>query len=212
MPALGNSGTLSNPERMAASRPDRTFVRIATNGCFRVLGPRSRTTELVKGFGCRQAYESLKCRNPRSARVELWGFVFRGVPTVAANCLIRCAGLIDEAACWRGRRACRSDSNGVCLPNRWRHNNVHMRYRWPAPAWRGCACKWAIPGHEAVSRFVAAMSGGPRGCLLRSGNCRHAFASAGDLRSRLRHEGDKERSYIQDEIDEIESILCQMCC
>jgi len=125
-------------------------------------------TGLVKGFGCRQAYESLSCRNLRSARVELWGFVFRGMPTVAANCLIMCAGRIDEAACWRGRRACRSDSSGVCLPNRWRHNSVHMRYRWPAPAWRGCACKWAIPGHEAVSRFVAAVSGGPRGCLHRS--------------------------------------------
>lgn len=28
---------------------------------------------MVKGFGCRQAYESLSCRNPRSAFSELRG-------------------------------------------------------------------------------------------------------------------------------------------
>ena len=33
-------------------------------------------TVMVKGFGCRQAYESLSCRNPRSAFSELWGFVY----------------------------------------------------------------------------------------------------------------------------------------
>ncbi len=37
-------------------------------------------------------------------------------------------------------------------------------------------------------------------------------AEAKQLRSRLRYEGDKERRYIQDEIDEIESVLCQMSC
>ncbi|AKH99662.1 hypothetical protein IMCC20628_00944 [Hoeflea sp. IMCC20628] len=37
-------------------------------------------------------------------------------------------------------------------------------------------------------------------------------AESKELRSRLRYESDKERRYIQDEIDEIESILCQMCC
>jgi hypothetical protein len=33
-------------------------------------------TEMVKGFGCRLAYESLSCRNPRSAHVGLWAFLF----------------------------------------------------------------------------------------------------------------------------------------
>lgn len=36
-------------------------------------------TEMVKGFGFRQAYESLSCRKPRSAFCEPWGcFVFLG--------------------------------------------------------------------------------------------------------------------------------------
>jgi len=44
-------------------------------------------TASVKGFGCRQAYESLSCRNPRSAFSELWDFVCRMFrrPSIAAT-------------------------------------------------------------------------------------------------------------------------------
>ena len=45
-------------------------------------------TGMLKGFGCRQAYESLSCRNPRAAGGELWGFVFRGVPASVADVCI----------------------------------------------------------------------------------------------------------------------------
>jgi hypothetical protein len=33
-------------------------------------------TDMLKGFGCRQAYESLSCRNPRAADDGLWDLCF----------------------------------------------------------------------------------------------------------------------------------------
>ncbi|MGF6175726.1 hypothetical protein ABIE33_004034, partial [Ensifer sp. 4252] len=45
--------------------------------CFQAEAKCAATADMVKGFGCRQAYESLSCRNPRSAFRELWGFVYR---------------------------------------------------------------------------------------------------------------------------------------
>jgi hypothetical protein len=50
----------------------RVFQMIATNDSFHVSLRRWRTTLKVKGFGCRQAYESLSCRNPR-ATVDGYG-------------------------------------------------------------------------------------------------------------------------------------------
>lgn len=43
----------------------------------------SAMTEMVKGFGCQQAYESLSCRNPRGT-VEVYGdFDFRLMSAMA---------------------------------------------------------------------------------------------------------------------------------
>ena len=85
--------------------------------------------EMLKGFGCRQAYESLSCRNPRAAGDELWGFMFRGVPAPVANFLIGCGGHVVEAASGPGRRACSVDSDGIGVRDDRRHGNVHITSR-----------------------------------------------------------------------------------
>jgi hypothetical protein len=60
-------------------------------------------TVKLKGFGCRQAYESLSCRNPRAVGGELLGFVFRGVPAPVVNIRARCCQGIEEVAFRPGR-------------------------------------------------------------------------------------------------------------
>lgn len=76
------------------------------NGGFRNRQHDCRMTDMVKSFGCRQAYESLSCRNPR-ATVDSYGdFDFRLVSVMArplsislgmdADRPLRCA----SARCW----------------------------------------------------------------------------------------------------------------
>src|SRR6478609_11933630 len=67
--------------------------------CFEVLAKPTTTADMVKGFGCRQAYESLSCRNPRSAFSELWGFVYRSFRRAA-----------DRSDSYQSRRV----ESGVC--------------------------------------------------------------------------------------------------
>jgi hypothetical protein len=86
-------------------------------------------SDLLKGFGCRQAYESLSCRNPRAADDCLWGFVPRGVPAPVANFLIGCGGRVEEAASGPGRRACSVDADGIGVRDDRRHGNVHITSR-----------------------------------------------------------------------------------
>lgn len=84
---------------------------------------------MLKGFGCRQAYESLSCRNPRAADDCLWGFVPRGVPAPVANFRIGCGGHVVEAASELGRRAWSIDSDGIGVGDDRRHGNVHITSR-----------------------------------------------------------------------------------
>lgn len=37
--------------------------------CFQEAAKLISTADVLKGFGCRQAYESLSCRNPRAAEI-----------------------------------------------------------------------------------------------------------------------------------------------
>ena len=55
--------------------------------------------EMVKGFGCRQAYESPSCRNPRSAYSGLWDFVFQGGPWAVGHSRVRRTKRVEEGAC-----------------------------------------------------------------------------------------------------------------
>ena len=89
----------------------------------------SQSPKLLKGFGCRQAYESLSCRNPRAADDCLWGFVPRGVPAPVANFRIGRGGHVVEAASGPGRRACSVDSDGTGVRDDRRHGNVHITSR-----------------------------------------------------------------------------------
>ena len=123
---------------------------------------------LLKGFGCRQAYESLSCRNPRAAGDFLWGFVPRGVPAAVANFRIGCGGDVVGAASRPDRRACSVDSDGTGVRDDRRHGNVHITFRRPAPAWRGRTSNLAMPGHGALPRFGALEAGGARGWHHRS--------------------------------------------
>jgi hypothetical protein len=57
----------------------KTFTMSASLGfksyvCFRGAACGARMTDMVKVFGCRQAYENRPCRNPRGCGVGLWGF------------------------------------------------------------------------------------------------------------------------------------------
>jgi hypothetical protein len=87
------------------------------------------TSEMLKGFGCRQAYESLSCRNPRAADDYLWGFGPRGVPAPVATFRIGCGGDVVEAASGPGRRAGSVDSDGIGVRDDRRHGNVHITSR-----------------------------------------------------------------------------------
>jgi hypothetical protein len=48
--------------------------------CFRVEVKLASTSDLVKGFGCRQAYESPSCRNPRATIDDYGDFHLRPMP------------------------------------------------------------------------------------------------------------------------------------
>jgi hypothetical protein len=52
----------------------RALPRLFTNVRYREEGTLSRTSRLVKVFGCRQAYENRPCTNPRGCGDGLWGF------------------------------------------------------------------------------------------------------------------------------------------
>ncbi|SFD41966.1 hypothetical protein SAMN04488059_1561 [Devosia psychrophila] len=58
--------------------------------------------EMVKGFGCLLAYESLSCRNPWSAGVALWVLLFWGDRVRASNRGAWRGGSVDEPASWPG--------------------------------------------------------------------------------------------------------------
>ena len=85
--------------------------------------------DMLKGFGCRQAYESLSCRNPRSVRGELWGFVFRGVPASVADVRMGRWWLVEHAACGPGRRASCGDTDGLHVPDERRHSEARIPSR-----------------------------------------------------------------------------------
>ena len=51
---------IRNPSQTRASfRPE-------LNICFRETTKETSMADMLKGFGCRKAYESLSCRNPRA--------------------------------------------------------------------------------------------------------------------------------------------------
>ncbi|KKC31888.1 hypothetical protein WH91_16970, partial [Devosia psychrophila] len=52
---------------------------------FRDIQEAASMAEMVKGFGCLLAYESLSCRNPWSAGVALWVLLFWGDRVRASN-------------------------------------------------------------------------------------------------------------------------------
>lgn len=85
--------------------------------------------DMLKGFGCRQAYESLSCRKPRAADDCLWGFVPRGVPAPVANFRIGRGRHAAKAASGPGRRAWSVDSDGISVREDRRHGNVHITSR-----------------------------------------------------------------------------------
>jgi hypothetical protein len=102
---------------------------VLLNVCFQAAAKLTSTADMLKGFGCRQAYESLSCRNPRAAGGELWGFVFRGVPAPVANVRAWCCQDVEEVAFRPGRGACRDEDGVVWVPGDWRHSEAHMRFR-----------------------------------------------------------------------------------
>lgn len=57
--------------------------RLIRNVCYRAMANIISTADMMKGFGCREAYESLPCRNPRGT-VEVYGdFDFRLMSAMA---------------------------------------------------------------------------------------------------------------------------------
>ena len=120
-------------------------------------------SDSVKGFGRRQAYESLPRRNPRAASGGLWGFVLRVVPASTRNSHARCARQVEHAAPGRGRGAGCLVPGGVCLPDGYCCIAAPRLSPWPAPVWRGRVEKRAMPGHGAFSRVGGLVAGGARG-------------------------------------------------
>jgi len=59
-----------DPCPLWASNPD--IMSPKPNGCFEETANLISTADMLKGFGCREAYESLSCRNPR-ATVDGYG-------------------------------------------------------------------------------------------------------------------------------------------
>lgn len=53
--------------------------------CFRANAARRPMTGTAKGFGCRQAYESLSCRNPRATDYGYGDFGLRLMSAVAGS-------------------------------------------------------------------------------------------------------------------------------
>ena len=78
--------------------------------------------DMVKVFGCRQAYESPSCRNPRSACFELWGFMFWGFQGLSSLRSVYWPDRVDDAACGLG--ACPTGSD--------RHSAWRKPSQWPS--------------------------------------------------------------------------------
>ncbi len=61
-----------------------------------LAGPKSRQTGYVKGFGRRQAYESLRGPNPRAARASLWVFRLSAGPWMTRTAAKVAAEAVDR--------------------------------------------------------------------------------------------------------------------
>ncbi len=89
-------------------------------------------TTMVKGFGCRQAYESLSCRNPRSAFRELWGFVYRIFRRAAARSVACRSQRVKIGVFGCDGREFRGDWESVWPVGSQRHSDWRRPSRWPA--------------------------------------------------------------------------------
>ena len=79
------------------------------SGSFREAASDLRSTAMAKGFGCRQAYESLSCRNPRATVVGYGDFDLRSMPAMVVSLLGSAgmdAGRPLRCASARFRRPC----------------------------------------------------------------------------------------------------------
>jgi hypothetical protein len=59
---------------MDRNPPNSASEDLGHNVCFRAAGIGRSTTQMVKVFGCRQAYENRPSTNPRGCGDGLWGF------------------------------------------------------------------------------------------------------------------------------------------
>ena len=75
---------------------------------------------MSKGFGRRQTYESLTCRNPRTSRDSLWGFVLWWVRARGMRDVAREAEVADQADVPPDLLNCRVD-----LAEAVRHDGLH---------------------------------------------------------------------------------------
>ena len=62
-----------------SAHADRASGCASGNVCFQIKYIAPCTSEMVKGFGCRQAYESLPCGNPRATINGYGDFDLRGM-------------------------------------------------------------------------------------------------------------------------------------
>ena len=120
-------------------------------------------TDMVKGFGCHQAYESLSCRNPRAPHAGLWGKGILGDLGQAghsgAGAVRRpdpSPSLVDRPM--RSARFVGSDAEyrGFGCPR-------HALPCGPLHGDCGPVAIQAMPGHGAFFRIGAAVVGGARG-------------------------------------------------
>ena len=63
--------------QMSRTGATTTSSMIAGKVCFQEATELISTAGMLKGFGCREAYESLSCRNPRATRGGYGDFGFR---------------------------------------------------------------------------------------------------------------------------------------
>ena len=96
--------------------------------------PPERSESVVKSFGRRQAYESLRGANPRAANDDLWEFVFlaesSGATTGSGKAGRDVIGLNRRCIGWRRRwgspakGASKSDMRSSAAPKLWRSGSV----------------------------------------------------------------------------------------
>lgn len=170
---LRNSGYVLHTTRRSSRGTPLTSAPLhqsntCADGSYQGASNTYRTAALSKGFGRRQAYESLTCRNPRVARDDQWGYRIsaglHGRSRATRRPLKRGFG-------WHGTLCRLLLAAGLGFGMTARQGSIGIRRASPRPPMHkrcGSVRDQVVPGHARTVPVVAIVDGGARGCCQRS--------------------------------------------